>query len=152
MMNEKAANAAFVEIAKKGLEKFKYDPDGLYWYLKGALDAKECCCDTSGDEKDFEDNEILFLETITGQRFKSTKETILEAERDLLMSIARDTEASVNDWLDILGLHRIAIGDRMGWNAEHLPIIHFADGVDKDGNNVICIDYANLPFGEFVFQ
>jgi hypothetical protein len=150
MMDKKAANAAFVEIARKGLEKFKCDPDGFYWYLKGALDAREGCCDTRGDKEDFEDSEILFVETITGQRFKSTKETIRKAERDLVTRINRELFASVNDWLDILGLYRSAIGDRMVWNVEHMPVVHFADGIDKDGNKVVCITYVNLPLPRIV--
>lgn len=145
MMDEKAANAAFVEIARKGLDKYKDNPAGLYFYIKGALDAKELYCDAKGNEEDFEDKEVLFIETITGRRFKSTKETILEAERDLVTRINRELFASVNDWLDILGLYRSAIGDRMVWNVEHMPVVHFADGIDKDGNKVVCIDYTSIP-------
>lgn len=147
MMDKNKAAQCYVEVARNGFKKYRYKPELFYYYMLGAFNAML----TETDEKE---DGILFLETISGQRFKSTKETILEAERDLAMDIASDTEASVNDWLDILGLHRTAIGDRMRWIVGNLPIIHFADGVDKDGNKVVCINYTNLPLsrmGEFDF-
>ena len=64
--------------------------------------------------------ELLFMDSITGQKFRSSYEAVRRAinslNADMLSSI--DMTVSLNAWLGYLGCDSVDIGEKLGWRFE----------------------------------
>lgn len=63
------------------------------------------------------DGDILFMDGITGQKFRSSFDKIDRAVNALNAEIHSDPEltASLNTWLDLIGCEDSKVGDKLGW-------------------------------------
>lgn len=85
--------------------------------------------------------DILFMDAITGQKFRSSFDAIDRAVNALNAEIHSDPEltASLNTWLDLIGCDDSKVGDKLGWR------------FDKMGQNVeIKYRCVNKPNEEVV--
>ena len=62
-----------------------------------------------------EGEKIIFYEEHYGKLFERTMLEVLQAEYDLNRRFALAGEASVNDFLDLLGLEHVEFGNCIGW-------------------------------------
>jgi len=85
--------------------------------------------------------DILFMDSITGQKFRSSFDAIDRAVNALNAEIHSDPEltSSLNTWLDLIGCDDSKVGDKLGWR------------FDKMGQNVeIKYRCVNKPNEEVV--
>ena len=85
--------------------------------------------------------DILFMDAITGQKFRSNFDAIDRAVNALNAEIHSDPEltASLNTWLDLIGCDDSKVGDKLGWR------------FDKTGQNVeVKYRCVNKPNEEVV--
>lgn len=61
---------------------------------------------------------LIFYEENYGKLFERTMLEVVQAEYNLNRKFALDGEASINDFLDFLGLEHVDFGDCIGWLSE----------------------------------
>ncbi len=66
------------------------------------------------------DGKRLYYDDFSKRYFRSTKETMLEAECILNKSVIDDCGATVNEFYEMIGLDKIDGGDILGWSAPQL--------------------------------
>lgn len=88
----------------------------------------------------------LFLDSASGRTFESDMERIRRIENELNKRMLQEMfgEVSLNELYDEIGLPSIDIGDKIGWNAEHLIDIHFGAQMLDDGR-VCAVMSHNVP-------
>lgn len=63
-------------------------------------------------------DKVMFYEEHYGKFFERTMLEVQDAEYQINRKLATEGEASVNDFLELLGLSRVEIGDALGWSHE----------------------------------
>lgn len=88
----------------------------------------------------------LFLDSSSGRSFESDIEKIRRIENELNKRMLQEMfgEVSLNELYDEIGLPPIDIGDKIGWNAEHLIDIRFGAQMLDDGR-VCAVMSHNVP-------
>lgn len=119
-----AAALAAYQMSKDDLKKLEdkiVELDGEK-HLEKAKDeiARDRVLNDSQDDekvKHIGDGDILFIDGITGQKFRSSFDKIDRAVNALNAEIHSDPEltASLNTWLDLIGCENSKVGDKLGW-------------------------------------
>jgi hypothetical protein len=93
----------------------------------------------------------LFLDSSSGRAFESDIEKIRRIENELNKRMLQEMfgEVSLNELYDEIGLPRIDIGDRIGWNAEHLIDLHFGAQMLEDGRVCAVLSHNTPPMYDF---
>lgn len=63
-------------------------------------------------------DKVMFYEEHYGKFFERTMLEVQDAEYQINRKLAVEGEASVNDFLELLGLSKVEIGDALGWSHE----------------------------------
>lgn len=95
---------------------------------------------------------MLCIENITNKQFFHDIEKIRKACNDMneeingMMrgSMGDDTEFSLNEWFDYLGLPRCAIGNKLIWYNQ-LVDLNFTTALTEDGQPALVVGYKNAP-------
>lgn len=99
--------------------------------------------------------DILFMDSITGQKFRSNFDAIDRAVNALNAEIHSDPEltASLNTWLDLLGCKDSKIGEKLGWrfNATGMNVDTKYRCVKDDASGEVThlIEYNVEPIWDF---
>jgi hypothetical protein len=96
--------------------------------------------------------EQIFLDTFSGQQFKSSTEVIREALDQVNLECHRQGYASLNYFYDLIGARTTKIGEIMGWTREIPLDVDLIDiTMDVMGENVdaVAIDYRHQPNMEY---
>lgn len=80
--------------------------------------------------KPSEDDKLIFYEEHYGKVFERTMLEVRDAEYQLNRKLASDGEASINDFLEFLGLPDIEIGDRLGWSVQEICDFNVPSWID----------------------
>lgn len=96
-----------------------------------------------------EDNTVLCYDTLSGRYFKSKIESIRRAENDINRIILTDSYASLNDFVDLLGLKRTDLGEMIGWNLDKPLELSFTSTLTEDGRPCLSILYDNYPINNY---
>ena len=89
----------------------------------------------------------LCLDPISKRYFESDVELIRRAENELNKRIIHDIcgSASLNEFYEEIGLESTDIGDRLGWNTDHLIDLDISPGLAKNGKPCLVIGHHNAP-------
>lgn len=90
------------------------------------------------------DDKQLCFDVLTGRYFESTRNDIEKAANEFNRLILNEMYASQNEWYDMIGLGRVAMGDELGWNNDH-PLELVFSAVLKEDKPVMAIDYRFRP-------
>lgn len=89
---------------------------------------------------------VLCMESLTGQYFFSDADHIKRMENMFNQHLNRDTFGSVNDWLDMLGIRTVGLGEDKGWNINRdLLVVKFRSILTDTDVPVLVVDYAYDP-------
>lgn len=99
--------------------------------------------------------DILFMDSITGQRFRSNFDAIDRAINNLNAEIHNDSEltASLNTWLDLIGCKNSEIGEKLGWRfnvtGQNVNTKYRCVKDDDTGEVTHLIEYNVEPIWDF---
>lgn len=107
------------------------------------------------DDSDIEPDgeKLIFYEEHYGKLFERTMVEVLQAEYNLNRQFALDGEASINDFLDLLGLEHVEFGNGIGWLSDSNYDFYGHPWIDfkhekmtlDDGMECIYINLDTLP-------
>lgn len=107
------------------------------------------------DDSDIEPDgeKLIFYEEHYGKLFERTMIEVLQAEYNLNRQFALDGEASINDFLDLLGLEHVEFGNGIGWLSDSNYDFYGHPWIDfkhekmtlDDGMECIYINLDTLP-------
>ena len=99
-------------------------------------------------------DEDYFIEGITRQVFKSTKNDILSIVNYLNAKMRNEQYITLNEYLSELGLDPSDIGDFLEWHIDLSGYIDvkFVDSHLKNGHSAISITYNEMPRGNFRYM
>lgn len=99
-------------------------------------------------------DEDYFIEGITRQVFKSTKNDILSIVNYLNAKMRNEQYITLNEYLSELGLDQSDIGDYLEWHIDLSGYIDvkFVDSHLKNGHSAISITYNEMPRGNFRYM
>jgi len=89
--------------------------------------------------------EVLCYDHFTGRYFKSSMESLKQAENDINYQILHDGYASVSDLYYQLGLPATSFSEEVGWNQDRLLKLIFSTVMSEDGRPCISIDFDLHP-------
>lgn len=103
------------------------------------VEERRVICTGKGD--------TLFFEPKTGQYFRSDPEAVRHCENDLNQDILHgDGEATLNDFLFLLGLEQAELADKVGWTSEHLlRLTQFGSQVATNDEPCLILRYDVYP-------
>ena len=97
-----------------------------------------------------EQGNTLCYDHMSGRYFKSDIEKIKKAVNELNERILHDFYVSLNDLYDVLGLHSISLGDKLGWNSDMgLVRVNFSSQLADNGTPCLVIDFDRPPKYDF---
>lgn len=154
-----AAALAAYQMSKDDLKKLEdkiIDMDGEK-HLEKAKDeiARDRVRNCDNDIIHTGKGEILFMDSITGQRFRSNFDAIDRAINNLNAEIHNDSEltASLNTWLDLIGCKSSEIGDKLGWRfnvtGQNVDAKYRCVKDDDTGEVTHLIEYNVEPIWDF---
>lgn len=140
------------------LEKKIVDTDGEK-HLNKIKDeiVKDAVSDGPKSEKDIFDTgkgKTLCYEVISGRYFYSDIEKIRKAMNDINTWINdtrrydEETDVSLNEWFEYLGLERTKVGNKLGWH-DRLVELNFTSVLTNEGEPCLCVGYKNPPVWDF---
>lgn len=92
------------------------------------------------------DGDIWCYDCLSGQKFKSDRETIRRIQNDINQCIVSgDGFASQNEFYSQLGLNMVKMGDSIGWTVDHLLDLSFSGQLDDNGRPILVMDYKVTP-------
>jgi len=93
------------------------------------------------------DGKVLVLDLFTGRYFRSTRETILQAQNEVneRLTIGGEDAISLNEFYIVLGLEPSVIGEAPGFNHENLVDVNFNTAVAEGGVPCLTITFRALP-------
>ena len=156
-----AAALAAYQMSKDDLKKLEekiIETDGEKHLEK----MKDDICRDEVKATDFSDEkiiqtgkgDILFIDSITGQKFYSNFDAIDRAVNSLNADIHSDPEltAPLNNWLSYLGCETTNIGDKLGWRftkqGQNVDVKYRC--VKRDTGEVVhLIEYTVVPIWDF---
>ena len=91
--------------------------------------------------------ETLCLEPLSGRYFKSDIDKIRRAENTLNKQMLHDIcgFVSLNEFFEEIGLDGTDIGDKVGWNTEHLINLDITPGMTDKEEPCLVIGHYNAP-------
>lgn len=95
------------------------------------------------------DNEVLCFDQFTGRYFKSSMETLKQAQNNLNYQLIRESYASLNDFYDRIGLDWTPTGDELGWTCGDPMELRFSTVMSKDQRPCIAIEFSVVPVRNF---
>ena len=103
-------------VLDRSFKEYKKKANELYGENANREIQKEVVKDIyEGNENLYSGENIIFYEEHYGKLFERTPIQVLTAEYELNKKLALNGEASVNDFLELLGLDTIDFGDSIGW-------------------------------------
>lgn len=97
------------------------------------------------------ENEMVFYDIISKQKFAKDIEVVRRAERDLMSYLTKHPFVSLNYFYEMIGLDKTDIGYQLGWNNDDGVIFEYTSMLDDDGKPCIVLGYKVAPkyrFGE----
>ena len=93
------------------------------------------------------DDDIIFLDSLSGRYLKTTKEKIEAARNDFNEALIYQDRLSLNDWYDLIGLEPNDVGDMLFWDIASTKQLRLSYGAALHQNKVPCvvIEYDNPP-------
>lgn len=131
-IGEKKENEVRDEIAKKHVAESVYDDDD------------EALQPITGTQ--------LFMDSLSGQYFRSTKDDIYRALMDFQRWLMLEDFATVNEWYSHIpteDLKQIRIGDRLGFNSTQGLDIYWSVQMAPNGEPVTVLEYRTPPTYDF---
>lgn len=109
------------------------------------------------EEKDvINTGETLFYDEYSKRYFKATNEAVLRAKYEINKEVICNFYATINEFYDMVGLPRIAGGDKIGWSSTLMYEMYWTDWVDfwmeqvELENGEICYTiHFTEPFVDF---
>lgn len=92
------------------------------------------------DVIDETDGKQLFYDEFSERYFRSTMETILNAEYELNREVTIGGAAFLNEFYELLGIPRVDYGDYLGWSAPALHDMYWEAWVDFAHEKVVMDD------------
>lgn len=96
----------------------------------------------------------LCQDVVSGRYFFSDIEKLRRAENDINADINQqarngcETDISLNEWYDYIGLDHIKTGSKLGWHNQQVKL-RFTSGLTADGTPYLVMGYSNAPKWEF---
>lgn len=93
------------------------------------------------------DGKVLVLDLFTGRYFRSTRETIMQAQNEINERLITGGEmyVSLNEFYAILDLEQSVSGEVLGFSPENLVDINFNSAIAKGGVPCLTIIFRALP-------
>lgn len=156
-----AAALAAYQMSKDDLKKLEdkiveLDGEKHLEKAKNSIAADRVNSEVFTDEKVIQTGKgnVLFMDSITGQKFRSDFSAIDRAVNAINAQIHSDSEltASLNDWLDYLGCDSTKVGDKLGWRftrqGENVSVQYRV--INKPGEEVVhLIEYRVEPIWDY---
>lgn len=101
---------------------------------------------------DSPDAKVSWYEPISGKRFEAYEREIMDAEYHFNRNYILRSCASVNEWLNMLGLPEISTGDNIGWSIDQeLYWVDFEHRlvINDDGTEVYYIEPVYHPWENY---
>lgn len=92
-----------------------------------------------------DNGDVLCYDHFTGRYFKSSMESLKQAENDVNFRILHDGYANVSDLYEILGLPTTSFSDEVGWNTDRPLKLVFSTTMSEDNRPCISIDFDLHP-------
>lgn len=93
-----------------------------------------------------EKGDTLCLDAFSGRLFKSDIDRINKAVNEVNRRMNLDFYVSLNDLYSVLGIPRIDVGDRVGWNSDMgLLDTYMTSHITEDGKPCLVMDFNNPP-------
>jgi hypothetical protein len=92
------------------------------------------------------DGDTVYLDSYTGQLFRSDEATILKAQEQTCEKAEEDGFVKLNYFFDRVGANMSDLGENVGWSDGFLPDITFTEVFFEDGTRGLGIDYGRVPF------
>lgn len=130
-IGEKKENEVRDEIAKKHVAESVYDEDETLQPVTGTQ---------------------LFMDSLSGQYFRSTKDDIYRALLDFQRWLMLEDFATVNEWYSHIptdDLKQIRIGDKIGFNSTQGLDIYWSVQMAPNGEPVTVLEYRTQPTYDF---
>ena len=108
----------------------------------------------NGEVYDTGKGKMLCYEVISGRYFYSDVEKIRKACNDMnawmneSLQFGEETDVSLNEWYDYLGLERTKIGNKLGWHNHNIDL-NFTSVLTIDNEPCLAIGYKNAPTWDF---
>lgn len=91
----------------------------------------------------------LFMDSVSGRYFRSTKDDIYRALREFDRWLLLENYEVINDWYQRIGLDPIPSGDKIGFNSTDGIDIYFSVQEAPNGEPVTVIEYRTPPTYDF---
>jgi len=91
------------------------------------------------------DGEVLCYEAITGRYFRSTVQTIRNAENRINYQINNDMYATQNEFFELIGLPATGMGETLGWNNGTPLEVQISSILTEDEKPALHVGYRRLP-------
>lgn len=92
-----------------------------------------------------ENGDVLCFDHYTGRYFKSSMESLRQAENQINFDIISSGYASLSDFYHILGVPPTAVTDEVGWNTDNPLKLRFSAVMSEDNRPCIAIDFDVSP-------
>lgn len=138
-----AALVSAYALVDNSYKEYKKKVDELYGEGSDEEVREEMAKDNY-NKKDIIDDETdgkqLFYDEFSERYFRSTMETILNAEYELNKEVTIGGAAFLNEFYELLGIPRVDYGDYLGWSAPALHDMYWEAWVDFDHEKVVMDD------------
>lgn len=89
-------------------------------------------------------DEQLFIDMLSGRKFKSTVDKVRKAENQLNFGLNNEAYMSLNSFYGELNIPHIPMGSDLGWKADRPVEVRLSAALDGD-NAVITVDFTVQP-------
>lgn len=93
--------------------------------------------------------EVLCYDNFTGRYFKSSMETIRQAQNEINYQIVHQGYASLSEFYQKVGLPVTSISEEVGWNTDQLLELDISTILSTDSRPCIAIDFDLQPTRRF---
>lgn len=94
------------------------------------------------------DGEVIFYDVLTDRYFRSTVETVRQAENEINQELYLTQGASLSEFYDRIGLKPTPFSDIIGWNSIHDdgPLkVEFSTALTPDSKPCMTINFNHVP-------
>lgn len=95
----------------------------------------------TGDKR----GQILCYDSVSGRYFRSSVETIRQAQNDINAQCINEVYASQNDFYRLINLPINGMGEEVGWSTDNMLDIRFTSTLTEDQEPAIVLDYRRQP-------
>jgi hypothetical protein len=96
-----------------------------------------------------DNGDILCFDHFTGRYFKSSMETLKQAENEINHLILNQGYACLSDFYHDIGLPATSLSDSVGWNSDKMLKLEFSTVLSPDNRPCISIDFDISPSRKF---